>query len=64
SCSYSFNLAENYMLKFRDESGLFKNSYKRDITDGTINYNGDFMNLNIIDMNPLVFGIGFNLGFN
>ncbi len=64
SCSYSFNLAESYMLKFKEESGLFKKTYKKDIIDGTVNYNGNSMDLNIIDMNPFIIGIGFNLGFN
>lgn len=64
SCSYSFNLAENYILKFKEESGLFKKTYKKDIIDGTVNYNGNSMDLNIIDMNPFIIGIGFNLGFN
>jgi len=64
SCSYNFNITENYFLKFEEESGLFKTTYNKDIIDGTLNFNGSSLNLNIIDMNPFMFGIGFNLGFN
>ncbi len=64
SCSYSFNLAENYMLKFKEESGLFKKTYKEGIINGTVNYNGNQLILNTIDMNPIIISFGFNLGFN
>lgn len=64
SCSYSFNLTENYLLKFKEESGLFKKTYKESIINGTVNYNGNQLILNTIDMNPIVLSFGFNIGFN
>ena len=64
SCSYGFDLVENYMLKFEEGSGLFKKTYKENIISGTINYNGNQLVLNTIDMNPMVLGFGINLGFN
>ena len=64
SCSYGLDLIQNYKLKFEDESGLFKKSYKEDIIDGTINYNSNPIDLNIIDMNPFIISFGFNFGYN
>lgn len=62
--SYNLNLSEEYRIKFIEESGLFKKTYKKNIIDGTVNYNGSSLNEKNIDMNPLTFGIGFNFGFN
>ena len=64
SCSYGLDLIQNYKLKFEEESGLFKKSYKENIIDGTINYNGNSLDLNTINMNPLIISIGFNFGYN
>ena len=64
SCSYGFNLIYNHKLKFEEESGLFKKTYKEDIIDGTINYNSNPIDLNTIDINPFIIGFGFNFGYN
>lgn len=62
--SYNFNLSEEYTVKFTEESGLFKKTYNKNIIDGKVNFNGNNLNENIIEMNPFLFGIGFNFGFN
>ncbi|OFX89779.1 MAG: hypothetical protein A2W99_03870 [Bacteroidetes bacterium GWF2_33_16] len=62
--SYNLNLSEEYIIKFKEESGLFKKTYNENIIDGTVNYNGTGLNESNIDMNPLILGIGFNFGFN
>ena len=64
SCSYSYDLSDNYLLKFKEESGVFKKNYKEDIIDGTLFYNSELLERENIKMDPLMVSIGFNFGFN